>query len=251
MMRGLRTFSRLPRARAMLGLTAGPLLCAALLLPRLAVAQQPADQPAPPDQPAPSSGEPSGKVSEEPTPSGSAGGAPTRVEEDPDAYAGGAPAAELLQTPVTNVFPGVVKRKPGVANPVAGDPEAATRGMQYFNAFNCSGCHAPNGGGGMGPSLSNAPFIYGSEPANIYLSIYQGRPGGMPTFGGTVPDSVIWDLVTYIKGISKPWPGQKWGVTVSADTMKVEQVPTEFGASIDPWSQTESFSHGQRPNAAR
>ena len=70
-----------------------------------------------------------------------------------------------------------------IANPLAQDPQAATRGMQDFIQFNCVGCHAPNAGGGMGPALSEGRFIYGSSPANLFLSIYQGRPNGMPTWG--------------------------------------------------------------------
>jgi cytochrome c oxidase cbb3-type subunit 3 len=54
----------------------------------------------------------------------------------------------------------------------------------------------------MGPSLSNSAFIYGGEPENIYLSIFQGRPRGMPAWGGMLPDSVIWDLVTYVQNMS-------------------------------------------------
>ena len=38
------------------------------------------------------------------------------------------------------------------------DAQAVERGMKYFTAFNCVGCHAANGGGGMGPALSNSNF---------------------------------------------------------------------------------------------
>lgn len=55
------------------------------------------------------------------------------------------------------------------------------------------GCHAANGGGGMGPALSEGRFIYGSNPANLFLSIYQGRPNGMPAWGEILPESTIWE----------------------------------------------------------
>ena len=53
---------------------------------------------------------------------------------------------------------------------------AAQRGMKYFVGFNCVGCHAANGGGGMGPALSNGSFKFGSEPAQMYNVIAHGGP---------------------------------------------------------------------------
>jgi cytochrome c oxidase cbb3-type subunit III len=155
-------------------------------------------------------------------------------------------ASELIDTPVTKIFPGDINLAPKIDNPVARDPGAAPRGMKYFANFNCIGCHADNGGGGMGPSLSNRDFIYGSNPADIYLTISQGRPNGMPAWGTVLPDSVIWDLVAYVKSISQE-PVQEWGKTVSTEALKIEQVPAEFQSSPDPWKYTQPFNHGQKP----
>src|SRR5579884_1926617 len=159
-------------------------------------------------------------------------------------YAGGSQA--LLRTPVSNLFPGGISTRPNLQNPVGNDPTAAQRGMGYFISFNCVGCHAANGGGGMGRALSNRYFEYGGEPANIYLSIVQGRPNGMPAWGGLLPDAVIWDLVAYIEQISRA-PNPQWGTTVSANLPDREQVPAEFELTTDPWAYTEPFSKGQNP----
>jgi cytochrome c oxidase cbb3-type subunit 3 len=175
---------------------------------------------------------------------------PTHTVPASSAFAGGTTAAKLLSVPVTALSPGAVPLRPEVNNPVAGNAEALQRGMSYFIAFNCVGCHAPNGGGGMGPSLSNTAFIYGGEPANIYLSIYQGRPNGMPAWGTMLPDSIIWDLVTYIQSISSA-PSRGWGQTFSRETMKLEQVPAEYLQSASPWGHTGAFGFGQKPNRAR
>lgn len=152
----------------------------------------------------------------------------------------------LLQAPVTHLFPGAVNPMSPIRNPVAHDPKAADRGMRYFTSFNCSGCHAANGGGGMGPSLSNGTFIYGSTPANIFLSIYQGRPKGMPAWGGSLPEAVIWDLVAYIQNLSNQ-PNPQWGRTTSAEALKIEQVPAGTIHSVQPWQHTQPFSSGQKP----
>lgn len=154
----------------------------------------------------------------------------------------------FMQVPVSHLFPGAQPDPPQIKNPVQGDPNAAQRGMTYYVNFNCVGCHAANGGGGMGPALSNSTFTYGEQPENIYLSIYQGRPNGMPAWGGVLPDSVIWDLVNYIGKISNE-PSSQWGRTFSANPLspEVEQVPTEQVSTTDPWSATKAFSFGQKP----
>lgn len=154
----------------------------------------------------------------------------------------------LLKVPVTGVLPGIADPQPPPENPFKNDPDAAQRGYQDFLAFNCVGCHAPNGAGGMGPSLSNAHWIYRSHPANIYLSIAQGRAAGMPAFGTVLPPQTIWELVTYIQSISKE-PGPTFGtVTSAAQNLPArEQVPAEFIDTVNPWQHTQPFSNGQKP----
>ena len=111
------------------------------------------------------------------------------IEATPGASAPfSASANPILHVPVSGLHPGNVSFAPKINNPLAQDPQAATRGMQDFNQFNCVGCHAGNGGGGMGPALSEGQFIYGSTPANLFLSIYQGRPNGMPAWGELLPE---------------------------------------------------------------
>jgi cytochrome c oxidase cbb3-type subunit 3 len=78
---------------------------------------------------------------------------------------------------------------------------AVAEGQRLFRWYNCSGCHG-NGGGNMGPPLMDAKWIYGSAPAQIAASILQGRPNGMPSFAGRIPDDQVWKLVAYIRSMS-------------------------------------------------
>lgn len=153
--------------------------------------------------------------------------------------------AQLMKVPVTALTPGAVQVRPKL-NPPPADEKAAQRGMDNFASFNCVGCHMGNGGGGMGPALSNHAFIYGSSPENIFLSIYQGRPNGMPAWGSVLPEDAIWDLVAYIKSLSNA-PVSEWGMTVSDTSPAIEQVPVEIKAVPNPWQYTEKFSKGQKP----
>jgi cytochrome c oxidase cbb3-type subunit 3 len=83
-------------------------------------------------------------------------------------------------------------------NPLAGNPEALAVGRRLFVHFNCSGCHGGHGGGGMGPSLRDPDWIYGSDPAHVYDSIAEGRARGMPAWGTRLPAEQIWQLTAYI-----------------------------------------------------
>lgn len=102
---------------------------------------------------------------------------------------------------VSNLQPG--PKQLGAAalnNPYEGNAWAVSQGQQLFAQYNCAGCHF-HGGGGIGPPLMDAEWIYGSSPANIYASIAEGRPNGMPSYGGHVPSSQIWQLTTYVRAL--------------------------------------------------
>jgi cytochrome c oxidase cbb3-type subunit III len=76
-----------------------------------------------------------------------------------------------------------------------------SEGQKLFDAYNCSGCHA-HGGGGIGPPLMDNNWIYGSEPGNIFATILQGRPNGMPSFRNRIPEYQAWELVAYVRSLS-------------------------------------------------
>ncbi|MFN7140138.1 MAG: c-type cytochrome, partial [Limisphaerales bacterium] len=62
-------------------------------------------------------------------------------------------------------------------------------------------CHF-NGGGGIGPPLMDDQWIYGSDPANVFASIVEGRPNGMPAYRDRIPDADVWKIVAYVRSLS-------------------------------------------------
>jgi len=76
-----------------------------------------------------------------------------------------------------------------------------SEGRRLYTAYNCNGCHS-NGGGGIGPALMDSDWIYGSHPENIHDTIVEGRPNGMPSFGGRIPDYQIWEIAAYVRSLS-------------------------------------------------
>jgi len=74
-------------------------------------------------------------------------------------------------------------------------------GKRLFRWYNCSGCHS-SGGGGMGPALMDERWLYGYTPDDIYRTIVEGRPNGMPSFRGRIPEEQLWQLVGYVRSMS-------------------------------------------------
>ena len=102
---------------------------------------------------------------------------------------------------VSALQPGPAIDTTHVANPYEGNAYALSEGQRLFGWYNCSGCHS-NGGGGMGPPLMDDEWIYGSAPEQIFATIVQGRPNGMPSYGGRIPAYQVWQLVTYVRSLS-------------------------------------------------
>jgi cytochrome c oxidase cbb3-type subunit 3 len=78
---------------------------------------------------------------------------------------------------------------------------ALSQGQQLYTDFNCVGCHA-SGGGDIGPALLDDKWIYGSAPPQIYASIVEGRPNGMPAFGPRIQRNQVWEIVAYVRSLS-------------------------------------------------
>jgi len=78
---------------------------------------------------------------------------------------------------------------------------AVAEGQKLYEQFNCSGCHF-HGGGGIGPPLMDNKWIYGSEPQNIFATIMEGRPNGMPSFRNRIPEVQAWEIVGYVRSLS-------------------------------------------------
>lgn len=82
-----------------------------------------------------------------------------------------------------------------------GNAQQAVVGRALFLRYNCYGCHGGLAGGAMGPSLRDTTWKYGGTDTAIFNTIYQGRPLGMPHWGGVIPDSEIHLLVAYIRSL--------------------------------------------------
>lgn len=95
--------------------------------------------------------------------------------------------------------------------------EVAEEGHAKFLSNGCPGCHGPNGGGGMGATLSDKSFIYGSEDDTLFRLVVLGSlklqeagyPQKEPQFLNVFmpPQNVhsaddLWKIISWIKSLS-------------------------------------------------
>ena len=120
-----------------------------------------------------------------------------RLQPAANAAAGASPPLPAAVGPVPG--PGDV-RNPR-ANPFGEDAVAVQEGRHLFVQMNCSGCHGGRAGGGMGPSLRDRDWLYGSRDDQVFATIAEGRANGMPAWGARLPADEIWKIVAYVKSL--------------------------------------------------
>jgi cytochrome c oxidase cbb3-type subunit 3 len=113
----------------------------------------------------------------------------------PGASTASAPSAEMPSAAASVVVPMV-----RIDNRYEANAYAVSQGKRWYRWYNCNGCHS-NGGGGMGPALMDLSWRYGSEPEQVYASIVEGRPNGMPSFRGKLTEHQVWQLVAYVRSL--------------------------------------------------
>jgi len=112
------------------------------------------------------------------------GDSPMRAYNAEQAAAAAALEAKLAANPITD----------DALLQMAKEPAFVAEGARIFRDPNrCALCHKPDGGayGGAGANLTDAWWIYGSRPTDIFTTIKNGRPpdpvagrlGGMPEHG--------------------------------------------------------------------
>jgi len=158
----------------------------------------------------------------------------TGCERERRDYAGkGAEAA-----PASSEAVRVGELQPGMPQASRPDPHGryfennafhVNQGAQLYKAFNCNGCHAA-GGGAIGSALMDEEWRYGGSIEQIHASIAQGRPNGMPSFRGKIPDDQVWEIAAYVRTLSGNAPkyvagGGRQGMAVAPPTSRLEKLP--------------------------
>ena len=110
-------------------------------------------------------------------------------------------AAAVNVVPVSALQPGGTIVSESTWTRYDNNAYALSQGKQLYESMNCVGCHA-HGGGAIGPALMDDQWIYGSDPAQIFQTIMEGRPNGMPSWKGKLNPQQTWQIVAYIRSMS-------------------------------------------------
>jgi cytochrome c oxidase cbb3-type subunit 3 len=132
-------------------------------------------------------------------------------------------AGRINSVSLSELRPGETGTPAEVKNEYEENASAMNDGKRLFEWFNCTGCHA-HGGGGIGPPLMDDKWLYGSQPDQIFKTIVEGRPNGMPSFRGKIPDYQVWQLSAYVRSMSGQAAfGAAPGRSDDMNTTKAEQ----------------------------
>jgi len=95
---------------------------------------------------------------------------------------------------------------PQKLNPYTGKAEAIAEGQQLYKKFNCYGCHGMQGGGGMGPNLTDETWQTGDgSDLNLMSQVRDGK-GQMPPFKMMMTDDQAWKVIAFIRTLYKGDP---------------------------------------------
>lgn len=84
---------------------------------------------------------------------------------------------------------------------MAKDPSAVAAGKTVFTN-RCVPCHGPDGGGTVGPNLTDKFWIHGGDLKSIYTTVAGGYPKlGMPEWRLVLEDKDIASVVAYLQSI--------------------------------------------------
>jgi cytochrome c oxidase cbb3-type subunit 3 len=86
------------------------------------------------------------------------------------------------------------------------DPSAIAAGKEAY-AVNCIACHADDGGGGIGPNLTDKNWIHGGKPEEIVKVIGEGvAEKGMVSWKPILGDAKVRELASYVWSLQGTTP---------------------------------------------
>lgn len=99
--------------------------------------------------------------------------------------------------------------KPKKLNPFTGNPVAMQEGRSLYILNGCSACHGVMGGGGMGITLSDDVWKFGSNDEALFKLIKGEIPESiMPKVWTGLEDDQVWKIIAYIRSLYRGDPSK-------------------------------------------
>lgn len=121
---------------------------------------------------------------------------------------------------------------------MAADPSFVAAGQSIY-AVRCVACHAADGGGLVGPNLTDDFTIYGQDRDKIVGVIFHGTPNGMLAWKDQLSLTEIYQVGAFVHSLRGTTPAQAkppQGVPI------VGSAPTEAPAAQAPAAQAPSVT---------
>lgn len=104
-------------------------------------------------------------------------------------------AAEARAAALAAETPGMTE---GTLLALARDDEAMASGRTTYGQM-CASCHGPDGGGVIGPNLTDDAWIHGGTPLEIHHTVVEGvLEKGMPAWGRMLDPNDLNAVVAYV-----------------------------------------------------
>ena len=116
----------------------------------------------------------------------------------------------------------------------AKDPARVAAGKVVFTTY-CAACHRPDGGGQIGPNLTDDFWIHGGNPSAIIKTVSEGvLAKGMPNWGKVLKPDQVEDAVAYVQtlhGTNPANPKEPQGVKYPSDSAAAPTAPAATPAA--------------------
>jgi cytochrome c oxidase cbb3-type subunit 3 len=81
---------------------------------------------------------------------------------------------------------------------LAHQPATVARGKEVFTST-CAPCHRADGGGNIGPNLTDEFWLHGSAPDKIWKTVHDGVPAkGMAAWAPVLGEARVASAVAYV-----------------------------------------------------
>jgi cytochrome c oxidase cbb3-type subunit 3 len=115
---------------------------------------------------------------------------------------------------------------------IVADPAEVSKGKALF-AVNCVACHTADGGGLIGPNLTDDFWIHGGTPLEVHNTINEGvLAKGMPPWGKVLKPEQINSLTAFVRslhGTSPAKPKAPDGVKTNPDGTPIDTTAAKAG----------------------
>ena len=125
--------------------------------------------------------------------------------------AGGLVALFVFGVVIGHFAPGGAQdqSKPKKLNPFTGNPAAIQEGRSLYQQNGCSACHGVMGGGGMGVTLIDDVWKFGSDDETLFKLIKGEIPEStMPKVWTGLEDEQVWKIIAYVRSLYRGDPSK-------------------------------------------